>query len=139
MGTQMTIPFTVLANGAVSTETDLNTQVGQRVQAIVATEVGQRPMRAAMGLPLSRLLFGVSDSLVIAQLRDQVIQQLNLYEPGITVQTVTPISSGNNDGLAEIQVNYSPVLQASAAASAASVAVIKVGGTVEEVVINGNN
>lgn len=139
MGTQMTIPFTVLANGAVSTETDINTQIGQRVQAIVATEVGQRPMRAAMGLPLSRFLFGIPDNLVTAQLREQVTQQLNLYEPGITVQSVTPVVSGTHDGLAEIQVNYSPVLQASAAASAASVAVIKVGGTVEDVIINGSN
>jgi phage baseplate assembly protein W len=135
----MTIPFTVLANGAVSVETDTNTQIGQRVDAIIATEVGQRPMRAAMGLPLSRFLFGASDTIVVAQLRDLVTQQLNTYEPGITVNSVKPVTSGNHDGLAEIQVSYSPVLQASAVRSISDVAVIKVGGTVEEVAIGGNN
>lgn len=139
MGTQMTIPFTLLANGAVSTEKDTNVQIGQRVHAIVSTEVGQRAMRAAMGLPLSRMLFGVPDSLVIAELRDQVIQQLNTYEPGINVLSVVPVTKDSKDGRAEIRVNYQPILQGSVARAVTDSAVIEVGGTVKEITLNGNS
>jgi phage baseplate assembly protein W len=138
MGTQMTIPFTVLANGAVSTETDNNIQVGQRINALVSTEIGQRPMRAALGLPLSRLLFGVSDNLVTAELRDQVVQQLNSYEPGINVLSVAPVTQDSKDGTAEIQVDYQPVLQGSSIGAVSDTVVIEVGGTVKEVTLNGN-
>lgn len=138
MGKQMTIPFTVLPNGAVSVETDTNIQIGQRVHALVATEVGQRPMRAAMGLPLSRLLFSQPDTLVVAELRDQVIQQLASYEPGVNVLSVTPVTHNSKDGIAEIRVNYQPVLQGSVARAITDVAVIEVGGTVKEVNLNGN-
>lgn len=138
MGKQMTIPFTVLPNGAVSVETDSNIQIGQRVHAIVSTEVGQRPMRAAMGLPLSRMLFGQPDTLVVAELRDQVTQQLSTYEPGVNVLGVTPVTNNTKDGRAEIQVNYQPVLQGSAIRAVTDTAVIEVGGTVMEVNLNGH-
>ena len=139
MGTQMTIPFTVLQNGAVSTETDISIQIAQRVRAIVGTEVGQRAMRAGMGLPLSRLLFGVADSLITAELRDLVTQQLNTYEPGLNVTSVTPVTDNAKDGIASIHVNYTPTVFASAARSVADTAIIKVGGTVEEVTVSGNS
>ena len=138
MGLQMTIPFTVLQNGAVSTETNNDIQIAQRVRAVVGTEIGQRPMRAAMGLPLSRLLFGVSSSIITAQLRDLVTQQLNSYEPGLQIQTVTPITDKSKDGIADIRVDYTPILHASTVRSVADTAIIKVGGTVEDVSLNGN-
>lgn len=138
MGKQMTIPFTVLPNGAVSVETDTNIQIGQRVHAIVSTEVGQRPMRAALGLPLSRMLFGQPDTLAIAELRDQVTQQLNTYEPGVNVIAVRPVNSNSKDGRAEISVDYQPVLQGSVTRAVTDTAVIEVGGTVTEVTLNGN-
>lgn len=138
MGIQMTIPFTVLQNGAVSVETDENIQISQRVTAIVGTEIGQRPMRATLGLPLSRLIFGLSNNLITAELRDQVTTQLHNYEPGVTVNSVVPKPHKSGDGIAEIQVNYAPVLAASAAAATTDTAIIKVGGTVQEVTLNGN-
>lgn len=138
MGKQMTIPFTVLSNGAVSVETDTNIQIGQRVHALVSTELGQRPMRAGLGLPLSRMLFGQPDTLVVAELRDQVTQLLGTYEPGINVLSVTPVTNDSKDGKAEIRVNYQPVLQGSVARAVTDTAVIEVGGTVKEVNLNGN-
>jgi phage baseplate assembly protein W len=95
-------------------------------------------MRAALGLPLSRLLFGVADNLVTAELRDQVTQQLNSYEPGINVLSVVPITKHSKDGQAEIKVNYQPVLQGSSAKAISDTVVIEVGGTVKEVTLNGN-
>lgn len=139
MGKQMTIPFTVLPNGAVSVETDSNIQTGQRVHALVSTEVGQRPMRAALGLPLSRMLFDQPDTLVIAQLRDQVTQQLATYEPGVIVLAVRPVNTNSKDGRAEISVDYQPVLQGSTAQAITDTAVIEVGGTVSGVTLNGNS
>lgn len=138
MGIQMTIPFTVLENGVVSTESVSDIQLSQRVGAIVGTEVGQRAMRAGMGLPLSRMLFGISDTLVTAELRDQVTNQLNAYEPGLTVMSVNTETRESKDGLAKLQVEYAPILMASSARSVADTAIIEVGGTVTEVTSIGN-
>jgi phage baseplate assembly protein W len=139
MGIQMTIPFTVLQNGAVSVETDQNTQTAQRVNAIVSTEVGQRAMRAAMGLPLSRLLFDANDNFIASEMASLVTQQLSTYEPGIQVLSVTPDTSQSNNGLAAVNVNYAPVLQASTTSAVSNVVTIQVGGTVTEVTVNGNS
>lgn len=138
MGIQMSIPFTVLENGAVSTESVTDVQISQRVGAIVGTEMGQRAMRAGMGLPLSRLLFGVGDSLVTAELRDRVTDQLNAYEPGLNVTSVNTETQNSKDGVAKMQVEYSPILKASTARSVADTAIIEVGGTIKEVTPIGN-
>jgi phage baseplate assembly protein W len=138
MGIQMTIPFTVLDNGVVSTESVSDIQISQRVGAIVGTELGQRAMRAGMGLPLSRLLFGISDDLVTAELRDKVTDQLNAYEPGLNVRTVNTESRESKDVVAKIQVEYTPILKASSARAVADTATIEIGGTVREVTSIGN-
>lgn len=138
MGIQITIPFTVLQNGAVSVETDASIQVQQRVDAIVSTEIGQRAMRATFGLPLSRLLFSPNNELVAAEISTLVTQQLNSYEPGLQVLSVTPVTDQSNDGVASINVSYAPQLQASSVASTANVVTIEVGGTVTEVTTSGN-
>lgn len=139
MGMQMTIPFTVLPNGAVQVETDPNIQVAQRVDAIVSTEQGQRAMRANMGLPLSQLLFDVNNSLIASQISTMVTQQLGMYEPGVQVQSVQPVTDQANDGTARVNVNYTPLLSASTARAVADVVTIEVGGTVKEVTTSGSN
>jgi phage baseplate assembly protein W len=138
MGIQMTIPFTVLQNGAVSVETDPNIQVQQRVDAIVSTEIGERAMRATFGLPLSRLLFNPSSNLIAAEISNLVTQQLNAYEPGLQVLSVNAVTDQSNDGVAAINVSYAPLLAASAAVSTANVVTIEVGGTVVNTPISGN-
>lgn len=137
MGTQITIPFTVMENGAVSTETDINVQISQRIRALVGTEPGQRAMRADLGIPLSRLLFGVSDDLVDAELQQRVTQQMDSYEPGTVVTSITPQMNNSNDGIASLEIDFAPVLSASPARQISDAAIIKVGGTVREVPANG--
>lgn len=137
MGTQMTIPFTVMENGSVSTETDTDTQISQRIRALVGTEPGQRAMRADLGIPLSRLLFGVSDNLVDAELQQRVTQQLDAYEPGTVVRAITPQLNKSNDGIASLEIDFTPVLSASPARQISDAAIIKVGGTVREVPASG--
>lgn len=137
MGTQMTIPFTVMETGAVSTETDIDVQTQQRIRAIVGTEPGQRAMRADLGIPLSRLLFGVDENLVDAELRQRVTRQMDAYEPGTEVTAITPVVNQTNDGIASLEIDFAPVLQASPVRVSSDAAVIKVGGTVVEVSVNG--
>lgn len=137
MGTQMTIPFTVMENGSVSTETDTSTQISQRIRALVGTEPGQRAMRADLGIPLSRLLFGVSEGLVDAELQQRVTQQLDAYEPGTVVSAITPQLNASNDGIASLEIDFTPVLSASPARQISDAAIIKVGGTVREVPASG--
>lgn len=137
MGTQMTIPFTLMENGAVQTETDIDKQTGQRIRAIVGTEPGQRAMRANMGIPLSRMLFGVGDSLVDTELKQIVTDQMSTYEPGTTVTSITPVTSDANDGISSLDIDFAPILYASPTRVVADAAVIRVGGTVKEVPVNG--
>jgi phage baseplate assembly protein W len=139
MGTQMSIPFAVLENGAVSVQTDTDTQVSQRIDAIVSTEVGQRAMRAKMGLPLSRLLFEANNTLIATELASMVTQQLNAYEPGIEVVSVDPLTDQANEGVAAVNVNYRPIIQASTTSAASNVVTIEVGGTVKEITVSGNS
>jgi phage baseplate assembly protein W len=138
MGTQISIPFAILENGAVSTETDTDIQTSQRIDAIVSTEVGQRAMRATMGLPLSRLLFDPNSTLVASQMQNLVTQQLQKYEPGIEVVSVEPNTNEANNGVASVNVNYRPIIQASTVSSASNIITILVGGTVKEGIINGS-
>lgn len=139
MGTQISIPFAVLQNGSVSVETDSDIQVSQRIDAIVSTEVGQRAMRAKMGLPLSRLLFDTSSTLVAAEMKGLVTQQLNAYEPDIEVVSVQPNTNEANDGVASVNVNYRPLISAATTSAVANTVTVLVGGTVKEGVVNGNS
>lgn len=139
MGTQLSIPFTVLENGAVATETDNDIQVSQRIDAIVSTEVGQRAMRAKMGLPLSRLLFDTNSSILSSEMRTVVAQQLQKYEPGVEVVSVEPNVLQANDGVASINVNYRPIVAASTTSAVANTVTILVGGTVKEGIVSGNS
>lgn len=139
MGTQLSIPFVVLENGAVATETDNDIQVSQRIDAIVSTEVGQRAMRAKMGLPLSRLLFDTNSSILSSEMRTVVAQQLQKYEPGVEVVSVEPNVLQANDGVASINVNYRPIVAASTTSAVANTVTILVGGTVKEGIVSGNS
>lgn len=132
MGLQLTIPFTMLPNGSVSTQGDPAVQVQQRVDAIISTEEGQRAMRSTFGVPLSRLLFNDNDAFIAAEIATEVTQQLNIYEPGINVISVTPNTTQSNEGMARVNVAYSPVLAASSASAIANVVTIEAGGTVVE-------
>jgi phage baseplate assembly protein W len=139
MGTQISIPFAVLENGSVATETDNDIQVSQRIDAIVSTEIGQRAMRAKMGLPLSRLLFDTNNILVATEMSDLVTQQINAYEPDVEVVSVAPNVLQANDGVASVNVNYRPIISASTVSSVANTVTVLVGGTVKEGVVNGNS
>lgn len=137
MSLQMTIPFTITENGSVQTESDIDTQTAQRIRALVGTEPGQRAMRAGLGIPLSRLLFGVGDDLVGAELRQLVTQQLDTYEPGTTITALTPVIDQANDGIAALEVDFAPILQASPTRQISDRAIIEVGGTVREIPASG--
>lgn len=139
MGSQISIPFTVLENGTVATETDNDIQVSQRIDAIVSTEVGQRAMRAKMGLPLSSLLFDPNNTLVASKMQNIVTQQLQKYEPGVEVVSVTPNITQANDGVASVNVNYRSIVAASTTSASANTITILVGGTVKEGIVSGNS
>lgn len=139
MGTQLSIPFAVLENGSVATEIDNDIQVSQRIDAIVSTEIGQRAMRAKMGLPLSRLLFDTNNILVATEMSDLVTQQINAYEPDVEVVSVAPNVLQANDGVASVNVNYRPIISASTISSVANTVTVLVGGTVKEGIVNGNS
>jgi len=139
MGSQISIPFTVLENGSVAVETDNDIQVSQRIDAIVSTEIGQRAMRAKMGLPLSRLLFDTSSTFVAVEMKELVTQQLNAYEPDIEVVSVEPNTDQANNGVASVNVNYRPIISAATTSAVANTVTVLVGGTVKEGAVSGNS
>lgn len=139
MGTQISIPFAVLENGVVATETNNDIQVSQRIDAIVSTEIGQRAMRAKMGLPLSSFLFDKNSALVASEMKTMVTQQLQTYEPGIEVVSVDANITQSNDGVASVNVNYRPIVAASTTSAVANTVTVLVGGTVKEGIVSGNS
>jgi phage baseplate assembly protein W len=89
-------------------------------------------MRATFGLPLSNLLFGTDKTQVAANMSGMVTQQVQRYEPGVEVVSVTNNVTQANDGVASVNVNYRPIIQASATSAVANAVTILVGGTVKE-------
>lgn len=139
MGIQMTIPFTILENGSVSTVSDPDAQVQQRVDALVSTELGTRAMRANMGLELGKLLFQPAANVIAAELATEVNTQLQLFEPGVTAVSVSPEVSQSTGGVSAVNVKYRPTLLAAPSRAITDVVSISVGGTVTEVTVNGTS
>jgi hypothetical protein len=79
----------------------------------------------------------VDENLVDAVLRQRVTRQMDAYEPGTQVTSITPVTNQTNDGIASLEIDFAPTLQASPVRRVADAAVIKVGGSVVEVPANG--
>lgn len=106
MTTEISIPFTLDVNGHVATTEVQYVQSDQHVSSLVSTSPGERVMLPDYGIPLKTYLFDPGadfvDSLIIVDVR----AQMNLWEPSLTITSITPLPSDSAGGLAAVNVSW---------------------------------
>jgi phage baseplate assembly protein W len=137
MPTEIAVPFRLASDGTIAVETSPDRQIAQHVQALVGTQPGERVMLPDYGVPVADLLFDPDASFVAQEISRAVTAAFTTYEPGVVLQKATPIPDASQLSLARIEVDY---MRREAGASPSSLslqtntAVVRVGGTVSEVI-----
>jgi phage baseplate assembly protein W len=126
MPSEILIPFALDVNGGVAQTTDPDVQQEQHVSSLIGTNPGERVMRPTYGIPTDSYLFTGNTANIATMITKDVKQAMATFEPGITVNSVTPVWN-NQLGVADIDVDY---LAAPEDTGAIQSATISVGGTV---------
>lgn len=137
MPTEIAVPFRLASDGTIAVETNPDRQIGQHVRALVGTQPGERVMLPGYGVPVADLLFDPDSAFVAQEITRAVTAAFTVYEPGVVLQRAIPIPDAGQQSLARIAVDYvrrdagsSPTT----IASRTNTAVVRVGGTVSEVI-----
>jgi phage baseplate assembly protein W len=89
------------------------------------------------GVPVADLLFEPDAPFVAQEISRAVTTAFNSYEPGVVLQKATPIADSTQMSLARIEVDYirrEDGASPSSLALQSNTAVVRVGGTVSEVI-----
>jgi phage baseplate assembly protein W len=137
MPTEIAVPFRLASDGTIAVETSPDRQIAQHVHALVGTQPGERVMLPDYGVPVADLLFDPDASFVAQEISRAVTGAFNTYEPGVVLQKATPIPDASQLSLARIEVDYMRRESGSSPSSLSlqtNTAVVRVGGTVSEVI-----
>ena len=74
--------------GYLATQSGVN-QIKADLLALLMTNQGDRTMLPQYGANLRQFLFEPADSILISQVRAQIIQQINLWEPRVVINNIT--------------------------------------------------
>ena len=131
MSVEIQMPFSLGRDGAVIFTPVPDEQTQQHLEALVTTQPGSRVMLPTYGVPTMRMMFAPGDSVVQAELIDDVRNACATWEPNVTIKSITPIPSEIHDyGTASVEIDW--VQGAVAAFNQINTATILVGGTVVE-------
>ena len=133
---QVSTPFALGPDGLISTESEPNRQIEQRLHTLVGTSPGERVMLPNYGVPVTNLVFE-EESLVEVRLLELVRDAVAAWEPGVIVQLVKPVWDAAGDGIASVEIDFVRTEAATSPIESAkkiNTAVIKIGGTVDEVI-----
>lgn len=131
---EIAVPFRLSPDGGIEVVRDANRQIDQHVRSLIATMPGERVMLTRYGTPTLGLLFEPIDE-VAAELATDITLALQTWEPGITVQEVTPVQDTGQLGISKVDVRYQRVTPGSGLIQrTTNTATIKVGGKVAEAV-----
>lgn len=136
MSKEIRHPFAIGPDGAVAFTGDPDRQVRQRVYNLLGTEPGERLVVVDYGVETRSRLFEPGDTLVAESLSDITREQMARFEPGVLVTNVSALPSQTGSGMAKVGIDYvrrEAAGSPSAIAKQTNVAVIGVGGTVDEV------
>lgn len=137
MPTEIAIPFSLASDGTIAVETDPDRQIDQHVKSLIGTQPGERVMLPDYGVAVADLLFEPGSAFTANQISTAITAAFQAYEPGVILQSATPIPDPSQTTLANIQVEYqrreSPN-SPSSIANQTNTAVVAVGGTVSEVI-----
>lgn len=126
MSAEILVPFALDVNGSIAQTTNADVQQAQHVSSLTTTQPGERVMRPRYGVPTMKYLFANGAGVIAQRLTKDVTQAMAQWEPGITVNSVTPVPN-NNGGVAEVQVDY---LAAPVDTGQVQTATVAVGGSV---------
>ena len=127
-------PFQLAQNGGIATTGDSpNLEAQQHVDSLVSTSQGERVMLPTYGVDVASNLFSNSASAVAAGLTTDVQAAMAQWEPAIQVLNVTPMYSDVQEGIVDIEVDYSVGL-AQVNANNVNIASVMVGGQVIQLI-----
>lgn len=106
---EMSFPFRVDPSGGISVETNPDQQVINHVLSLVGTQPTERVMLATYGVPTMMSVFEPNDDLVAQHLTTVTTNAANLWEPGVTVLSVTSETDVSQPGLVDINVTFTRV------------------------------
>lgn len=135
MPLEISIPFRLGDDGGIAVEENPDVQIRQRVDTLVATEPGERPMNPAYGVALSTLVFETDTEMVTNEIQELVRSAMARFEPGVLIIGVD--SAHDSNGLSSVDVKYTRSDAGSTDASLArnvNTAQVLVGGQVIEVI-----
>lgn len=122
------IPFSLTLSGQVSTTSDPNQIANDRMESLISTYLGERVMLPAYGTPVPPLLFS-SDAASQQPILELKIQQaISQWEPTLVLNSINVDLSENNEGIANINVNFS--LSNDPTVTPPQTATISIGGSV---------
>ncbi len=137
MPLQLQHPFSVSASGGISVTSDPDTQIRNRVGALIGTEPGERRGQYDFGVPTRSMLFENGPNIVATAIAETTRTKVATYEPGVIVDRVDIVPSSDGNGLTQVRLDYtrreSPLTPEGLSRNT-NVAVISVGGAVTEVV-----
>jgi len=122
-------PFGLTPSGAVAVVTAPGDMVQQHLKALVSTSPGDRLMQPAYGVPLAGYVFGLSADEVGPLVASDVRRAIQQWEPAVNLQNVQTMIADTSEGLASVDVQYSPGATVTSA-STTSTASVLVGGSV---------
>jgi len=137
MPDEIAVPFRLDSGGGIAVESNPNAQIRQHVMSLINTEPSERAVLGDYGVALEEQLFTNDDNESVAQhLADQISAAFAQWEPGVRLQNVTAIPGSLGDGTATVDVQYLRVdaPDTTVSGTGTNVAVIRVGGHVDEVV-----
>lgn len=128
MGTNFKLPFQFTPQGTVATTVDPNKIGEDRVNALIGTYPGERVMQPQYGVNLPMYLFTPDIIESTDLLSNEISAQVQKWEPSITLLNVTPITTQSDQGIAQVNVEFTisndPTLTPSL------IATVEVGGRV---------
>lgn len=136
MPLEIAAPFRLDADNRIATVSDPNAQIRQHVMSLINTEPGERAVIGGYGVPLSDSLFEEGDEAVALEIGDMIKQAMATWEPGVLLRRVEAVPGASGDGLSQVAVEYlrTDAPDTPTSGRSTNVAVIRVGGHVNEVV-----
>lgn len=129
MSTELATPFGLTPSGAIAVFTVPGDQVQAHLKALVSISPGERVMLPEYGVPLSALVFGDTAVDASQQVANDVRAAITQWEPSVNLMNVRTLLSDTPEGLASVDVQYTPGVALTSTAQV-NTATVLVGGAV---------
>jgi phage baseplate assembly protein W len=106
MATNFLNPFALTVQGSIATTSDPYQIATQRVESLVGTPPGERVMLPTYGVPIPDFLFAPDIAADVDEIATDVSKALQVWEPSINVNSVTPVVSAASEGIDNVLVDF---------------------------------